>query len=730
MPGVNEEDIIEKYKRRIASELLGKEDTQGQLTRKITTQEYQEFKRRFLPKPLSIYEKACNIAERVLKIKPGEPERSNLLEAITISHLEVNPEGVVALSYLGPILVIVFGGLLGYAMFQSLFFVLYFALVGLLLMLLLKRLPYLFANSWRLKASNQMVQCIFYVVTYMRHTSNFENAIEFAAEHLSPPLSLDLRKVLWDVETGKYDSIKESLDAYLETWRKWNLEFIEAFHLIESSLYEPSEERRLALIEKALEVILNETYEKMLHYTHELKSPITILHMLGIILPILGLVILPMVTSFMTSENLPPGRVALYLAVLYNITLPIIVYIFGRVILTKRPTGYGETDISSEFPEYNKYKYVLLKFGKYEFKINPLYIALAIGMTLALIGLYPWLYHFMVPESVLLSEKPLFMNFKIFGYKMDMTNTRVIGPYGLGAVLMSLFLTAGVGLGVGIYYMLRSKNVIKIREDTKQLETEFASGLFQLGNRIGDGIPTEIAFQNVAEVMKDTKSGAFFRIVANNITNTGMNVRDAIFNKKNGALVYFPSNVIKSSMKVLLESSKKGPQIASRTLLTVAEYIKEIHRVNERLRDLMADIISSMKQQINFMAPVISGIVIGITSMIVNILSQLRESIKNIDSTTALGQGGMGVLSMFGDGVPAYHFQIIVGLYVVEIVWVMTILVNGIENGADKLSENYLKGQHLTKSTLLYCIITFVVILIFNIIASTILQTSQIVHGV
>ena len=57
------------------------------------------------------------------------------------------------------------------------------------------------ASTWRMKASNQMVQSIFYIVTYMRHTSNLERAIEFAANHLEAPLSLDFRKILWDVET-------------------------------------------------------------------------------------------------------------------------------------------------------------------------------------------------------------------------------------------------------------------------------------------------------------------------------------------------------------------------------------------------------------------------------------------------------------------------------------------------------------------------------------------------
>src|SRR3989338_8136168 len=175
----------------------------------------------------------------------------------------------------------------------------------------------------------------------MRHTSNMENAIDFASQHLMPPLAHDMKKILWDVGTEKYDSVRESLDAYLETWKKYNMEFIEAFHLIESSLYEPSEERRVALLDKALDVILSETYEKMLHYAHNLKSPISMLHMLGIILPVLGLVILPLVVSFVEGVSW------VHIAVLYNVVFPLGVFYLGKSILTNRPTGYGDTDISA-----------------------------------------------------------------------------------------------------------------------------------------------------------------------------------------------------------------------------------------------------------------------------------------------------------------------------------------------------------------------------------------------
>ena len=86
----------------------------------------------------------------------------------------------------------------------STFIALYGVIMSFLIMVATLKLPDFFANSRRLQASNQMVNCIFYLASFLRHTSNFELAIRFAAERLAAPLSLDMKKVLWDTQTNKY----------------------------------------------------------------------------------------------------------------------------------------------------------------------------------------------------------------------------------------------------------------------------------------------------------------------------------------------------------------------------------------------------------------------------------------------------------------------------------------------------------------------------------------------
>lgn len=720
-------DLTLKYQQRLKQQLgMPMPTTRPGEIAPIVSREYSQFKEESMSKQLNIYEKMCNWAEKTLKIKPDVNKEADLREAIDIVHLNITPSGVTSFSIIAPVIVFIGGSLLSFIIFQSFFFVLFFLILGVSMMRPLANLPLFIANNWRLQASNQMVLSIFYVVTYMRHTSNLENAINFAAEHLAPPLSLDLKKVVWNMETGKFDSVKESLDNYLETWRKWNLEFIEAFHLIEGSLYEGNEERRVSVLDKSLTVILEETYEKMMHYATNLKSPMTMLHMLGIILPILGLVILPLVVSFME------GAKWYHIAMLYNIALPIGVFYLGKTILSKRPTGYGDTDISQDHPELRKYKNILIKLGKTEISVQPLWMAISVGVILFIIGMSPMIMHYLnsdfdigfgdIDESSSCGHTFCLIEYKCPKTAPGCSPGKQIGPFGLGASLLSLCITLSFGIGIGLYYKLRSKNVIKIRERAKELENEFASGLFQLGNRLGDNLPAEIAFGKVAEMMQDTASGQFFQMVSSNIRRLGMGVEQAIFDPRSGALVHFPSNLIESSMKVLVESVKKGPQIAAQALLNISKYVKEIHRVNERLKDLMADIISSMKSQTSFLTPVIAGIVVGITSMVTTILGKLGSQMAQMTRET--GSQVTTFATMFGTGIPTFYFQVIVGIYVVQIVYILTILTNGIENGSDKLNERYMQGVNLIKSTLLYVFVAAVVIIIFNSIAGKILTAT------
>ena len=108
--------------------------------------------------------------------------------------------------------------------------------------------------------------------------------------------------------------------------------------------------------------------------------------------------------------------------------------------------------------------------------------------------------------------------------------------------------------------------------------------------------------------------------------------------------------------------------------------------------------------------------------MITFILGELQSQAEGVAG--GLDSGEVGNLLDFGLGIPTYFFQAVVGTYVVEIVFILTIMANTIENGEDKLAENFNLGKNLVRSTIMYAGITFIVLLLFQIIAGEIIGGS------
>jgi len=298
------------------------------------------------------------------------------------------------------------------------------------------------------------------------------------------------------------------------------------------------------------------------------------------------------------------------------------------------------------------------------------------------------------------------------------------------SLLLSLLVPLSIAMIFIIAYHVKTKDLIKSREMYKEVENEFTSSLFQLGNRLGDGTPAEIAFAKVAGSSKGTATEGFFRLVNQNIQQLGMSLNDALFNPKRGAVIFYPSELIATSMKILVESVKKGLKVAARSLMSISEYVKNIKKINARLNDLLADIISDMKSNMVFLAPMLSGIIIGLAGMITAILSSLSAmfasgglSAEGVDAIA--GSGGIeSLLGIFDitQMIPPYWLQIVVGFYLIEIVFILTSTLVTIRSGRDKLATTYEIGRNLKTSIILYVIIALGSIIGLGLIGAVALQ--------
>jgi Flp pilus assembly protein TadB len=696
----NVKDILREYGSKLEGQIKTTE-----LGVMKDSKSYLKFKEE-RERELTNYERWCKTLGSAIKLKVSQKDSEKIKEHIEIAHMDIEPWQAITLSvmvfisvfFIGIILSVAYMLIRGGVMyFPTLFFTL-IVVVSIFLFYYFNGYPERYANKWRLKASSQMVPAILYVVVYMRHTPNLEKAIAFASEHLQYPLALDFKKIFYNVAIGRFSTIKESLDNYLDGWKNYSSEFIESFHLIESSLYEPEAARRVATLEKAIQVVLDGVYEKMLKFTHDVKAPLTNVYMLSIMLPILGIALIPLASAMVG------GMIKwTHILILYTMIIPFLAFFMIDKIMLLRPGGYGETSYLEKNPLYPQYK-----------SNGPYVAAFLICFPLLILGLLPLIFQYTpLPDMLGLQQDYTFGELGI-GFSEGMAETYIfgfregangiVGPFGAGALILSLFFPLGIALFFSIAYKDKTLNIIDERNKTKKLESEFNNSLFQIGNRLGNGVPPELVFGKIAESSKGLIAGEFFRRVNYNIQQMGMGVEKAIFDSRRGVLLFYPSDLIATSMRVLVESSKKGLKIAAVSLMSISEYVKNIQKITERLKDILAEIVSEMKSNMTFLAPLLSGIVIGLALMIASIISTLSDALSSGEDISALGTNIGNIVNIFNieSMIPPYYLQIIIGIYLIQVIFILTGTLVTIDSGEDKLEKTNRIGENLRKGIVFY----------------------------
>ncbi|NCO97040.1 MAG: hypothetical protein COY38_03170 [Candidatus Aenigmarchaeota archaeon CG_4_10_14_0_8_um_filter_37_24] len=623
-------------------------------------------------KKTSVYEKLCNFSERILSIPFPEKMQKKFQEPIDFCHLYITPAGVLSFTILftaGFSLLSVLLTAIGIIPFK-LMLILFSGILGMGYFIF--RYPSYYVTQYKIKATSEMVLTVLYLTVSMKVRSNLENAVIFAATNLKGPMGSDLSELMWDVYNGKYYSVEVALDDFIKKWKLGNEEFTQAINLIKTSLYQSYAERDKVL-EEAVEIVLLGSKNQMKDYSRELRSSLTLLNALGILLPIIGLIFFPMIAVFMPDTVKP-----IALVIGYNISLPIVIFLLMRSFLTKRPTTFHQPEI------------IEIKKSIFQ-KIFSLKIIIPVLMIILLSG---------------------------FGlYKLLSSQEH----FSFGLLLYSLLVLVGVSGGIISYSFLDSMPKMKAKNKIVEMESELHMVLFQLGHQIRSGGSIESNILKIKTKIQELKVSDLFGSIISNIQIFGMTFQNAVFNEKNGAIYQYPSNLIKAILKAISEISSSGSAVLSQSLISISNYLRNISEVEEYLKDVLSEVISTMKIQALALAPLSSGIVVALTAMMISMMLSLSgwtESVQgNLGSYGPVGDLGgdifKNILSI--DKIISIHyFQLIVGFYMIEVVVMLSIFMSIIEYGDEKIQRTYDLGKNLLTAIIIYSITMIVLYLILT----------------
>jgi len=470
-----------------------------------------------LPKQLKLgkkkgawYEFLCNTLGKKFEFPLKEDDTKRLSESLEFCDLKIKPNYI----YSTVILVLLVGLGLSVVLFFLNFY--FYGLIALFVILgfvyYLTIYPTYLTKYHRITATSDLVQSIFYLVVSLRLTPNLETALSFASNNVKGMVGSDLKKMTWDMSTGIYQNADAVLELFANKWKKENLEFYEAMHLIRMSTLQRKDKRE-KMLDEAVNIMLQGNMERMKHYATELRNPLLIITTLGITLPVLTIILFPILTIFMAS-TIDPTLLFLF----YDVFLPVIVYYIMDQALQSRPLTLGKIDIS-QHPKAKPMNWIKIDFPVKSLRIPTLLISVLFGMIICLIGY----------GTALQSDEP-------------------VSLLNIGGGLIML---GGITCSLIVYSFFHYSSNIPIRDEIKESEREFDEILFQLGYTLSTGIPLEAALDESVKRTKDLKISKLFERALSNIKRFGFTFKRALLDKRYGVLKYYPSQIIRTTMNMI-----------------------------------------------------------------------------------------------------------------------------------------------------------------------------------
>ena len=270
-----------------------------------------------------------------------------LKRALVIGHLDLEPYEIRSFSntvFILLLLLMIFAAVIMIWLWEFnlaaiIFCVLLVILVPGLVALYIDEYPFIRAKRMRALTVGRMPEAIHYLSLSMRLTPSLDRAVKYASSGLSEPLASDLRKVLWDVYMREYSSIEEAFIAFAHSWSEWDEDFKRSLYMVRSAALERDQDGINRVLDKANQIIIEGTKSKLEEFSNALRIPTLVLFVVGIMLPLLLVIILPIIGI--------SDRWRWHVVLALDVALPVIIGLYTYHILGKRPELVSPPDIQS-----------------------------------------------------------------------------------------------------------------------------------------------------------------------------------------------------------------------------------------------------------------------------------------------------------------------------------------------------------------------------------------------
>ena len=167
----------------------------------------------------------------------------------------------------------------------------------------------------------------------------------------------------------------------------------------------------------------------------------------------------------------------------------------------------------------------------------------------------------------------------------------------------------------------------------------------------------------------------------------------------------------------MVDSVEVGTNVAAKSLIALAMQIRNARKIDEMLKKLLEDITVMLNTMATFIAPIVLAVVSSLQTVIVNALSGVGSG-GTMSELEAGGSsmGGLNVKSigsildtgnLKSNSATPGEFMLIIGIYVIEVVILLTYFNSQIDDSNNKLHTYTSIAKALPVATILFSVVAY-----------------------
>ena len=497
----------------------------------------------------------------------------------------------------------------------------------------------IFYTNRIMEYSEEMLRAILHLSTYVQTGTSLEYAFLEAEKNLHGILKKQFTDINNKLKRKTRSTLGEAINDYVETWNDVNPQFVKGLRLLQIAALSKEEDRD-RLIEETVETLMIDYMALGKRSAEELSKNTRLLIGGGILLPILSLLVLPLLAVFM-----PQLVKAEIIAFIYVVFFPTVVLVAALSFASKRVQV--DTIRMTDHKDYKPMPSIFL------------YVAILIAVV------------FSVPAIPALAQ-----------VLKDPANT----IDSLWLFTLAWMLAAGIALAIKTYTTFYVRSYTKIWKNIQEVEQDLPFILQSFSTYYTLNTPFEKVVDGVIDDynelgFKDHPVIKAFSSIKQKIKTSKKSLRE-VLNKELRNV--FPSGKMRAVISQIASFEEVTQESAAKAARTIRQQVINTYKLDDYIKTLLSDTIGLIKISTSMLAPLLCASAVVMTYAILKSTEFITEQLEAI--TAAFGGGQEISLQLIDTSqvISPIFISAIVGIYLLEIILVLSLFQTQIETGSDQ----------------------------------------------